>query len=88
MSLRLFSKILLAASALIAMAGSAFAQPAMPQQYSIPSAQDSVWDAPSGIDPAVRESEIRNMSEVFTSLKGEVLPERKQRQAVAEGSEA
>lgn len=26
-------------------------------------------------DPAVRESEIRNMSEIFTELKGEVLPE-------------
>lgn len=55
MSLRLLSKILLAAIA--AMAGNAFAQPAMPPQYSIPSAQDSAWDAPSGIDPAVREND-------------------------------
>ena len=55
MSLRLLSKILLAAFA--AMAGNAFAQPAMPPQYSIPSAQDSAWDAPSGIDPAVREND-------------------------------
>ena len=55
MSLRLLSKILLAAIA--AMAGNAFAQPVMPPQYSIPSAQDSAWDAPSGIDPAVREND-------------------------------
>lgn len=39
------------------MAAIAFAQPAQAPQYHIPSAQDSVWDAPSGIDPAVREND-------------------------------
>ena len=34
-------------------------------------------------DPAVRESEIRNMSEVFTSLKGEVLPELRRARLIA-----
>ena len=57
MSLRLLSKIFLAATMAAAMVGNAFAQPAMPPQYSIPSAQDSAWDAPSGIDPAVREND-------------------------------
>lgn len=36
---------------------SANAQPILPRQYTIPQAQDSVWDAPSGIDPAVRETD-------------------------------
>ena len=35
----------------------AAAQPMQPVKYDIPSAQDSVWDAPSGIDPAVREND-------------------------------
>ena len=34
-------------------------------------------------DPAVRESEIRNMSEVFTTLKGEVLPELRRARFIA-----
>ena len=34
-------------------------------------------------DPAVRETEIRNMSEVFTSLKGEVLPELRRARLIA-----
>jgi Flp pilus assembly protein TadD len=34
-------------------------------------------------DPAVRESEIRNMSQVFTALKGEVLPELRRARLVA-----
>lgn len=34
-------------------------------------------------DPAVRESEIRNMSEVYTSLKGEVLPELRRARFIA-----
>ena len=34
-------------------------------------------------DPAVRESEIRNMSEVFTALKGEVLPELRRARLIA-----
>jgi len=35
-----------------------FAQPAQPPQYSKPVSQDSVWDAPDGIDPAVRETDV------------------------------
>ena len=34
-------------------------------------------------DPAVRESEIRNMSQVFTALKGEVLPELRRARLIA-----
>jgi tetratricopeptide (TPR) repeat protein len=34
-------------------------------------------------DPAVRESEIRNMSEVYTTLKGEVLPELRRARFIA-----
>ncbi|MBQ9893016.1 MAG: hypothetical protein IJM35_07680 [Bacteroidales bacterium] len=34
-------------------------------------------------DPAVRESEIRNMSEVYTALKGEVLPELRRARFIA-----
>jgi len=34
-------------------------------------------------DPAVRESEIRNMSQVFTALKGEVLPELRRARFIA-----
>ena len=34
-------------------------------------------------DPNVRESEIRNMSEVFTALKGEVLPELRRARFIA-----
>lgn len=34
-------------------------------------------------DPAVRENEIRNMSEVYTSLKGEVLPELRRARLIA-----
>ena len=34
-------------------------------------------------DPAVRESEIRNMSQVFTTLKGEVLPELRRARFIA-----
>ena len=48
-------KAIALAAAMLAVA--AQAQPAMPPQYKIPSAQDSAWDAPSGIDPAVREND-------------------------------
>ena len=34
-------------------------------------------------DPAVRENEIRNMSQVFTALKGEVLPELRRARLIA-----
>lgn len=34
-------------------------------------------------DPAVRENEIKNMSEVYTSLKGEVLPELRRARLIA-----
>ena len=34
-------------------------------------------------DPAVRENEIRNMSQVFTTLKGEVLPELRRARFIA-----
>jgi len=34
-------------------------------------------------DPSVRESEIRNMSEVYTALKGEVLPELRRARFIA-----
>ena len=34
-------------------------------------------------DPAVRENEIRNMSKVFTALKGEVLPELRRARLIA-----
>ena len=34
-------------------------------------------------DPSVRESEIRNMSQVFTALKGEVLPELRRARLIA-----
>ncbi len=34
-------------------------------------------------DPAVRESEIRNMSQVFTALKGQVLPELRRARLIA-----
>ena len=34
-------------------------------------------------DPAVRESEIRNMAEVYTTLKGEVLPELRRARFIA-----
>ena len=34
-------------------------------------------------DPAVRESEIRNMSQVFTALKGDVLPELRRARLIA-----
>ena len=34
-------------------------------------------------DPAVRESEIKNMSEIFTELKGEVLPELRRARFIA-----
>ena len=34
-------------------------------------------------DPAVRESEIRNLSQVFTELKGEVLPELRRARLIA-----
>ena len=35
-------------------------------------------------DPAVRESEIKNMSEVYTALKGEVLPELRRARLIAD----
>lgn len=41
----------------ISLAGFAMAQPIQPEKYEIPNAQDSIWDAPSGIDPAVREND-------------------------------
>ena len=44
-------------AALTGLVGLAPAQPMIPQPYKIPSAQDSAWDAPSGIDPAVREND-------------------------------
>lgn len=34
-------------------------------------------------DPAVRENEIRNMSQVFTALKGEILPELRRARLIA-----
>ena len=34
-------------------------------------------------DPAVRENEIRNMSQVFTTLKGEILPELRRARLIA-----
>ncbi len=34
-------------------------------------------------DPAVRESEIKNMSEVYTTLKKEVLPELRRARFIA-----
>lgn len=32
-------------------------QPILPRKYTIPASQDSVWEAPSAIDPAVRETD-------------------------------
>ena len=34
-------------------------------------------------DPAVRENEIRNMSQVYTALKGEILPELRRARLIA-----
>lgn len=50
MVLRLFTVILLLVAAL-------FAEPLKPDQYTKPSAQDSVYKTPWGIDPAARETD-------------------------------
>jgi len=55
MSLHTVIKFLVCTAAVLAVA--AGAQPMQPKQYHIPAPQDSAWDAPDGIDPAVREND-------------------------------
>ena len=50
MFFRLLFTLLVCSTAIIA-------QPALPPQYTVPKAQDSVNYVPTGIDPAVRETD-------------------------------
>ncbi|WP_407442399.1 hypothetical protein [Fibrobacter sp.] len=42
---------------LLTVLSTTFAQPTEPPQYTLPSPQDSIWSAPTGPDPAVREND-------------------------------